>query len=92
MIHLDGSVVVPFTYDYALVSLGDKIGLIDTNGREIIAPMSLENDTYNLVDSLTQAVERFKKKHITILTAIPLIIQKSLIYREYNGLNRHPTT
>ena len=47
-----------FHNDYALVSLGDKIGLIDTNGREIIAPMSLHNDTYNLVDSLVQARQR----------------------------------
>ena len=50
-----------FYGDYALVSLGDKIGLVDTNGREIIAPMSLQNDTYNLVDSLTQAARRFQK-------------------------------
>ena len=37
---------------YALVSLGDKVGLVDTLGREIIAPMSLDNDAVNLVDSL----------------------------------------
>ena len=37
---------------YALVSLGDKIGLVDTMGREIIAPISLENTTFNLMDSL----------------------------------------
>ena len=37
---------------YALVSLGDKVGLVDTLGREIIAPMSLDNDAINLVDSL----------------------------------------
>ena len=37
---------------YALVSLGDKIGLVDTMGREIIAPISLENDAVNLMDSL----------------------------------------
>ena len=37
---------------YALVSLGDKVGLVDTLGREIIAPMSLHNDAVNLVDSL----------------------------------------
>ena len=50
-----------FYGNYALVSLGDKIGLVDTNGREIIAPMSLQNDTYNLVDSLTEAARRFQK-------------------------------
>ena len=47
-----------FYGEYALVSLGDKIGLVDTNGREIIAPMSLHNDTYNLMDSLTQSTLR----------------------------------
>ena len=37
---------------YALVSLGDKTGLIDSLGTEIIAPTSLDNDQFNLMDSL----------------------------------------
>ena len=37
---------------YALVSLGDKTGLIDSLGVEIIAPTSLDNDQFNLMDSL----------------------------------------
>ena len=44
-----------FYGNYALISLGDKVGLVDTNGVEIIAPMSFENDTYNLMDSLDKA-------------------------------------
>ena len=37
---------------YALVSLGDKIGLVDTLGREIIAPTALQNEAVNFMDSL----------------------------------------
>jgi WG containing repeat len=47
-----------FYTDYALVSLGEKIGLVDTNGREIVAPISLQNDAYNLMDSLNKASKR----------------------------------
>ena len=50
-----------FYNHYALVSLGDKIGLVDTNGREIIAPMSLQNDRYNLMDSLSHALSRLSR-------------------------------
>ena len=51
------------TITHGAVAIDAKSGtyFVKTEGREIIAPMSLENDTYNLVDSLTQAVERFKK-------------------------------
>lgn len=46
---------------YALVSLGDKVGLVDTLGLEIIAPMSLDNDKVNLIDSLNSVnIERLK--------------------------------
>lgn len=54
-----------FQNNCALVSLGNKIGLIDTNGREIIAPMSLQNDTHNLVDSLVQARQRIPNEPTT---------------------------
>ena len=55
---------------YALVSLGDKTGLVDTLGREIITPTSLENDQFNLMDSLnivnilhSQRLSADKKKY-----------------------------
>ena len=54
---------------YALVSLGDKTGLIDSSGIEIIAPTSLDNDRFNLIDSLNifniEYAKMMKKRDIT---------------------------
>jgi hypothetical protein len=49
-----------FYQDYALVSLNDKIGLIDTNGREIIPPIVMENNAVNFLDSLDYQARRDK--------------------------------
>jgi hypothetical protein len=49
-----------FYEDYALVSLNGKIGLIDTNGREIIAPIVMENNAVNFLDSLDYQARRDK--------------------------------
>ena len=49
---------------YALVSLGEKIGLVDTTGREIIAPTSLQNDAINLMDSLNVVNIEARKKSL----------------------------
>ena len=49
-----------FYQDYALVSFNEKIGLIDTDGREIIAPIVMENNTVNFLDSLNY-VARYAK-------------------------------
>ena len=55
---------------YALVSLGDKTGLIDSLGVEIIAPTSLDNDQFNLRDSL----------NIVNIEYIKMIKEKSQTY------------
>ncbi len=49
-----------FYHDYALVSLDGKIGVIDTNGREIITPIVMENNTFNFLDSLDYPTRRDK--------------------------------
>ncbi len=60
--------ITSFYTDYALVSLDGKIGLIDTNGREIIAPIIMENSTVNFLDSLdyTARYDKLKGKKTEI--------------------------
>lgn len=54
--------ISPFYSAYALVSNGDKIGLIDTSGKEIIAPLSIANNEFNFLDSLNYLYHHLSKK------------------------------
>ncbi len=58
-------------YDkYALVKKGDKVGLVDTFGREIIPISDLTNDNVNFMDSLNIAVlyaQKYRKTNDTII-------------------------
>ena len=82
---------------YALVSLGDKTGLIDSMGVEIIAPASLDNDQFNLRDSLNlvnvEYLKMMKEKYEDFLgsrenTSLPISIYK---YKDaHKGTPIHP--
>ena len=66
---------------YALVSLGDKIGLVDTVGREIITPTLLENDAINLMDSLNRAsIEYMNDSTYYMVRTQDLPIELSVIH------------
>ena len=78
---------------YALVSLGDKTGLIDSLGAEIIAPTSLNNDRFNLMDSLNsvnialfKAASKYEREHWSYqsFTELPIIVNR------YEKIVQHP--